>query len=84
MHEKNKITFIGLRFFTVYGPYGRPDMGYFIFADSIKNYKTIKLHNGGEMLRDMTYIDDIVQGISKAISYANSKEFPIIFVSKAF
>jgi UDP-glucuronate 4-epimerase len=53
----------GLRFFTVYGPWGRPDMAYFLFADAIKNGKPIKVFNHGKLKRDFTYIDDIVNGI---------------------
>ncbi len=53
----------GLRFFTVYGPYGRPDMAYFSFTKKIYAGETIKVFNNGDMLRDFTYIDDIVNGI---------------------
>jgi UDP-glucuronate 4-epimerase len=53
----------GLRFFTVYGPWGRPDMAYFSFAKAIMEDKTITLHGGGQFSRDFTYIDDIVEGI---------------------
>lgn len=53
----------GLRFFTVYGPYGRPDMAYFKFANLIREGKAIKIYNNGDMLRDFTYVDDIVTGI---------------------
>ena len=53
----------GLRFFTVYGPWGRPDMSPFLFADAIFNDKPIKVFNHGHMMRDFTYIDDIVEGI---------------------
>lgn len=53
----------GLRFFTVYGPYGRPDMAYFKFADLIRQGQPIKVYNHGDMLRDFIYVDDIVQGI---------------------
>jgi UDP-glucuronate 4-epimerase len=53
----------GLRFFTVYGPYGRPDMAYFKFADLIRKGQPIKVYNHGDMLRDFTYVDDIVQGV---------------------
>ena len=53
----------GLRFFTVYGPWGRPDMAPMIFANSILENKPIKVYNYGEMRRDFTYIDDIVEGI---------------------
>ena len=54
---------IGLRFFSVYGPFGRPDMAYYSFTNSISNRKEIKLYNHGNMYRDMTYIDDIIDGI---------------------
>ena len=53
----------GLRFFTVYGPWGRPDMSPFLFADAILNHKPIKVFNHGDMMRDFTYIDDIVEGL---------------------
>lgn len=53
----------GLRFFTVYGPYGRPDMAYYSFTKSILEGKPIKIYNNGNMYRDFTYIDDIVAGI---------------------
>lgn len=56
----------GLRFFTVYGPWGRPDMAYFKFAKAIMEGATIDVYNGGDMLRDFTYIDDIVSGILAA------------------
>ena len=57
----------GLRFFTVYGPWGRPDMAMFIFADKISNGEPIQVFNNGEMKRDFTYIDDIVAGIRVSI-----------------
>lgn len=57
----------GLRFFTVYGPWGRPDMSPFLFADAIFNDKTIKVFNHGDMMRDFTYIDDIVEGVIRVI-----------------
>lgn len=53
----------GLRFFTVYGPMGRPDMAYFKFAEKIMADKEIEVYNNGDMMRDFTYIDDIVRGI---------------------
>jgi UDP-glucuronate 4-epimerase len=53
----------GLRFFTVYGPWGRPDMAPFLFTDAIINDREIKVFNHGKMKRDFTYIDDIVEGI---------------------
>ncbi|HYG89111.1 MAG TPA: NAD-dependent epimerase/dehydratase family protein [Azospirillum sp.] len=57
----------GLRFFTVYGPWGRPDMAAFLFADAIRAGKPIKVFNSGEMQRDFTYIDDIVAGTVAAL-----------------
>lgn len=57
----------GLRFFTVYGPYGRPDMAYFNFTKDIISGKPIKVFNHGKMERDFTYVDDIVEGIFKLI-----------------
>jgi len=57
----------GLRFFTVYGPWGRPDMAYYLFTEAILNDKPIKVFNNGEMERDFTYIDDIVNGVTKII-----------------
>jgi len=57
----------GLRFFTVYGPWGRPDMAYYLFAEAIFNNKPIKVFNNGKMERDFTYIDDIVNGVTKII-----------------
>lgn len=53
----------GLRFFTVYGPWGRPDMAYFKFADAIARDKPIEVYNYGRMQRDFTYIDDVVEGV---------------------
>ena len=60
----------GLRFFTVYGPLGRPDMAYFSFTKDILDGKPIKVFNHGKMERDFTYIDDIVEGIVKLIGKA--------------
>lgn len=60
----------GLRFFTVYGPYGRPDMAYFSFTKAILAGESIKVFNHGEMERDFTYIDDIVEGIEKLVDRA--------------
>lgn len=57
----------GLRFFTVYGPFGRPDMAYFGFTDKIMKGETIKIFNNGDMYRDFTYIDDIVKGIENML-----------------
>ncbi len=58
-----QIPTTGLRFFTVYGPWGRPDMAYFSFTKSILSGKPIKVFNYGKMRRDFTYIDDIIEGI---------------------
>ena len=58
-----QIPATGLRFFTVYGPMGRPDMAYFKFADKIMREEPIQVYNHGDMKRDFTYIDDIVSGI---------------------
>lgn len=57
------IETIGLRFFTVYGPWGRPDMAMFLFTDAILNDKPIQVFNNGNLSRDFTYIDDIVDGV---------------------
>jgi UDP-glucuronate 4-epimerase len=59
----------GLRFFTVYGPWGRPDMAYYSFTKDIIEGNTIQVFNNGDMLRDFTYIDDIVEGIVKLLDY---------------
>ncbi|HRD55851.1 MAG TPA: GDP-mannose 4,6-dehydratase [Parachlamydiaceae bacterium] len=66
-HHLYKIPVTGLRFFTVYGPWGRPDMAYFSFAKAINEGRPIELFNYGEMERDFTYIDDIVAGTIAAI-----------------
>ena len=63
-----KIPITMFRFFTVYGPWGRPDMAYFKFVNSIINDKAIDIYNNGEMYRDFTYIDDLVRGIKLLIS----------------
>lgn len=62
------IQSIGLRFFTVYGPWGRPDMAMFLFTDAILNNKPIKVFNNGQLYRDFTYIDDIVEGVVLTIT----------------
>lgn len=61
-----KIPQTGLRFFTVYGPWGRPDMAAFLFCDTIRKRKPIQVFNHGKMRRDFTYIDDIVAGVLSA------------------
>lgn len=65
-----KIPTTGLRFFTVYGPWGRPDMAYYKFTEAILNGKPIDLYNNGVMKRDFTYIDDITQGVVRVIDKA--------------
>lgn len=64
----------GLRFFTVYGPLGRPDMAYYKFADKMVRGEAIELYNYGEMYRDFTYIDDIIDGILRVIEDESKKE----------
>lgn len=66
-HHLFGIPAIGLRFFTVYGPWGRPDMAYYTFTESILKNETIKVYNYGKMERDFTYIDDIIQGTAAAL-----------------
>ena len=66
-HHLYGISVTGLRFFTVYGPWGRPDMAVFGFAEKISKGKPIDVYNNGDMMRDFTYIDDIVNGIVAAI-----------------
>ena len=60
----------GLRFFTVYGPAGRPDMAYFGFTNKLVNVKTIKIFNYGNCKRDFTYVDDIVEGVVRVMQHA--------------
>ncbi len=62
-----KLPTTGLRFFTVYGPWGRPDMAYFLFTKAIIDNKPIKVFNNGNMQRDFTYIDDIVEGVIRVM-----------------
>ncbi len=63
----------GLRFFTVYGPFGRPDMALFKFTSSILSHKKIELYNKGNHMRDFTYVDDIVDGILKILKFSKLK-----------
>lgn len=63
------IPVTGLRFFTVYGPWGRPDMAYFKFVDAIAHDRPIEVYNHGKMKRDFTYIDDIVEGIVRLLDH---------------
>ena len=70
-----KLNSIGLRFFTVYGPMGRPDMAIWKFTESIINNKAIEVFNRGNLSRDFTYIDDIIDGVQKAIKLSKNKKF---------
>jgi UDP-glucuronate 4-epimerase len=63
-----KLPTTGLRFFTVYGPWGRPDMALFLFTKAILNNEPIKVFNNGDMQRDFTYIDDIVEGVVRVMN----------------
>jgi UDP-glucuronate 4-epimerase len=69
------IPMTGLRFFTVYGPWGRPDMAYYSFTKNIIDHQPIKLFNHGKMLRDFTYVDDVVEGISRLLDYLAEHEY---------
>ncbi len=73
-HHIYKIPTIGLRYFTVYGPYGRPDMAYFKFTKNINEGKEIEIFNNGAMERDFTYIDDIVKGTAASLDYETNFE----------
>jgi UDP-glucuronate 4-epimerase len=66
----------GLRFFTVYGPWGRPDMAYFSFAEAIMAGTPITVYDGGRLLRDFTYIDDIVAGVVGCLDRPPADETP--------
>ncbi len=71
-----KIPSTGLRFFTVYGPAGRPDMAPWLFTEAILNAQKIKVFNHGEMQRDFTYIDDIVEGVFRVLSMPSKDNIP--------
>jgi UDP-glucuronate 4-epimerase len=73
-HHLFGIPMAGLRFFTVYGPWGRPDMAYFSFTKSILEGKPIEIFNHGDMERDFTYIEDIIDGTVAAIDFESSYE----------
>jgi UDP-glucuronate 4-epimerase len=64
-----KLPLTGLRFFTVYGPWGRPDMAYWLFTDAMLKGRPIALFNEGRMMRDFTFVDDIVQGVMAALDH---------------
>ena len=73
-----EIKTTGLRFFTVYGPWGRPDMALFLFVKAALEGKTIDVFNKGEMIRDFTFIDDIVKGIVSVIDSPAKKNLNFI------
>ena len=75
---------VGLRFFTVYGPYGRPDMAYFKFADRIAKGQEIDVYNNGDMKRDFTYVDDVTAGIEKVLTapYADQPKYRIYNIGR--
>lgn len=73
-HQLYNIPVTGLRFFTVYGPWGRPDMAYFSFTNAILNDQPVEIFNQGKMQRDFTYIDDIVEGTTAAIDLESACE----------
>ena len=73
-HHLYKIDMVGLRYFTVYGPFGRPDMAMFKFTKNIFEDKPIEVYNFGNMKRDFTYIDDIIGGTIKAINFCLNNE----------
>lgn len=77
------IPVTGLRFFTVYGSWGRPDMAYFSFAEKILNEKAIDIFNYGDLRRDFTYIDDVTEGISKLLTHSPEKSYlPVTEIEK--
>jgi UDP-glucuronate 4-epimerase len=73
----------GLRFFTVYGPYGRPDMAYYKFTKAIMNGDPIDVYNNGDMKRDFTYIDDIIEGVLRVIDRAPSNSSSVFSKAEA-
>jgi len=73
----------GLRFFTVYGPWGRPDMAPFLFADAILHGRPIKVFNGGDMQRDFTYIDDVAEIVVRAALIPPAEQFRIFNVGNS-
>lgn len=72
----HKLPCTALRFFTVYGPYGRPDMALFLFTEAILNNKKVNLNNSGKHIRDFTYIDDVIDAIKKMIKKPSKKNIP--------
>jgi len=82
-YSKNfNIKTIALRFFTVYGHYGRPDMAYYSFLDDLKKNKKIRVFNKGHMMRDFTYVDDVIKGIISLINFKMKKNHDVINIGK--
>ena len=78
-----KFPTIGFRFFTVYGPWGRPDMSLYKFTRNIINNKKIELFNNGNHERDFTYIDDVIDGLLKSLNkFSNKKKLNLFFNNK--
>lgn len=77
-HHLYGIPVTGLRFFTVYGPWGRPDMAYFKFAGSIFAGKPIEVYNNGDMMRDFTYIDDVVESMYRLITKVKPEGYRLL------
>lgn len=75
-----KVT--GLRFFTVYGPWGRPDMAPHLFASAIRNGRTLSLFNAGEMMRDFTYVDDVVESMARLMERPPAEAFRLFNVGR--
>ena len=73
-HHMYGVKATALRFFTVYGPWGRPDMAYYSFSECISKGEPIKIYNHGNMTRDFTYIDDIIDGVLAAVDLGSSWE----------
>ncbi|CAM9123659.1 unnamed protein product, partial [Ectocarpus fasciculatus] len=76
-HHLYGITTVGFRFFTVYGPRGRPDMAAALFTEGIMSGKTLTLYNKGELLRDYTFVDDIVDGLTAAVARVENDKFMV-------
>lgn len=72
-----KFPATGLRFFTVYGPYGRPDMAYYKFAEKIMKGEPIEVYNNGDMERDFTYIDDVIESMHRLINKNSDNEYKL-------
>lgn len=81
-HDLYGMHMIGLRFFTVYGPWGRPDMAPYIFTEKILKGEQIEIYNNGKMQRDFTYIGDIVSGVVSALDNVSKIKFEIINLAR--